>query len=405
MLVLAASIIACGVGSAACAGLLGFEHLTEGVDDGASPEASIEAATDAPGTSDAEAGGSQCSDLGVPARPKVVDAGAADAPEQVHMALNVLDFGLDMAAPAEGLNLDLACSTSTANNTCKTSIDELTFDKFGKDKNDKGLDNAGFSLLKDLANLAPSFEPTAVNGRLAAGEFGGVIRLSNWNGTPEDENVLVELFPAIGVLGADGDAGGTPTFTASDQWARDPRFKNIVDASIISSSNAWVTGGRLVAPFQTATLPISVPDDKKPVDVILREAYMTGTLVPDGASWKLDKPVLSGRWRTVDMLDQLGPIYIKNTAGVVNKHICDPDAITRQIYNAVKKEVCDARDIRSTSSDDTKQLPCDAFSAGIKFGTYAVDSAGPFAELRTIDVRCQADGSIMAGDDCAPAFP
>ena len=403
------ALVACGVASGACAAVLGFERLSE--DGASSPEAgSPDSAPDAPETGTDGAtpeGGPTCTALGIPDRPTIVDAGA-DALDPIHMAVKVLDFGIDTAAAVPGFNLDRACSPSVATSSCSTKIDEATFDKYGKDKNAQGLDNSGYGLLAYLSYLGSAFAPVSINDRLAAGEYGIVVRLANWNGTSEDDDVIVEVFPAIGLWnhpdGGPLTPGATPTFTANDQWRRDRRFQNVVDASTIKSANAWVTGGKLVASFQRVTLPISVPDDTKPLDVIMQEGYLLGTIVPDGASYRIKDALVGGRWRTADMLNQVRSIYIKNTAGLKNVVLCDPN-LAFDVYGAVKKEVCDGRDIRGSSSDDGKSLPCDSFSAGLRIDTYAVTVPGTFADLPVIPARCQQAGSIPQGDDCAPAFP
>ena len=402
------TLIACGAGSAACAAVFGFERLSE---DGASSEGGSPESAAMPETgaeSSTPEAGPTCTALGIPDRPTIVDAGT-DALDPIHMAVKLLDFGIDKAAEAPGFNLDHACSTSVATSTCATKIDEATFDTYGKDKNAQGVDNSGFGLLAYIANLGPSFAPASINDRLAAGEYGFVLRLTSWNGTNEDDDVIVELFPAIGAWKhPDGGAltpGATPTFTSDDQWMRDRRFQNVVDASRIRSANAWVTGGRLVASFQSVTLPLTVPDDKKPLDVILQESYLEGALVADGTSWRVKDAVLGGRWRTSDILGQVRTIYIKNTIGLNNAVLCDPNLMP-DVYGAVKKQVCDGRDIRSASLDDGKNLPCDSFSAGLRIDTYAVAVPGAFADLPAIvPARCQLDGSVPVGDDCAPAFP
>ena len=387
--------------------MLGFERLSE---DGAPSEGGSPESATTPDTgvdSAASEAGPTCSALGIPDRPTVVDAGA-DALDPIHMAVKLLDFGIDKAATPPGFNLDHACSPSVATSTCATKIDEATFDKYGKDKNDQGLDNSGFGLLGYLSYLGTAFAPVSINDRLSAGEYGVVVRLANWNGTNEDDDVIVEVFPAIGLWNhPDGGAltpGATPTFTSDDQWIRDRRFQNVVDASRIKSASAWVTGGHLVASFQSVTLPITVPDDKKPLDIIIHEGYLDGVLVPDGTSWRIKDAVLGGRWRTSDMLGQVRTIYIKNTAGLINVVLCDPH-LPFDVYGAVKKEVCDGRDLRSSSLDDGKNLPCDSFSTGLRVDTYAIAVPGAFGDLPVLPARCQQDGSIPEGDDCAPAFP
>lgn len=322
--------------------------------------------------------------------------------------MKLVDFGIDTARGPTGFNLDRACSTSAATSTCTTSVSDEIFTKYARDKDDRGLDNAGFALIDYLAFLGSAFRPSEVNVRLADGEYGIVLRVSNWNGTPDDDDVLVEVFPAMGVwTREDGGAltpGGKPSFQRTDLWRRDRRFQNVVDASILKSTNAWVKGGRLVASFESVSLPISVPDDPKPLDIQVQEGYFTATIVPDGASFRLTDGVLGGRWRTLDFLEQVRNIYIADTAGIKNKVLCDPN-LPVDVYGAVKREICQGRDIRAVSREDGKGLPCNAFSVGIRMDSYAVDEAGDFGDLPAIAPRCQAAGSVPKGDDCASASP
>jgi hypothetical protein len=402
--VLAACVVVTGsVGSAACAAVFGFERLSEE----AAVEAGVPEAASEGGAPPTEGGAASCTSLGIAERPGPnanADAGAGPGP--VHVAVRLLDFGIERSAAAVGFNLDRACSSTVATSSCTTTIDEATFDKYGKDKDGTGLDNAGFALLGYLAQLGSAFAPASINERLADGQFGAVVRLSNWNGTNEDDDVLVEVFPSIGlwtpVDGAPPVAGGKPAFTASDLWRRDSRFQNVVDASRIKSAGAWVTGGRLVASFQSVTITLSVPDDPKPLDVTVQEGYVTGALVADGASFRLAEGVLGGRWRTADILGQSRTIFVKDTAGLKNAVLCDPGAPT-VVYGAIKKEVCDSRDLRSSSREDGQGLPCDSFSVGVRFETYSVAEAGPFDDLPVLPARCEKNGSVPLADDCPPA--
>ena len=267
------------------------------------------------------------------------------------------------------------------------------------------LDNAGYGLLGYLGLLGDGFKPSEVNKRLANGEYGFVLRLSNWNGLPEDDDVLLEVFPTLGVaLDAEAGApvvGGKPKFVPSDYWLRDSRFKNVVDAPTLRSASAYVIGGRLVASFDTVTMPISVPEDKKPLDIIVQGGFLFGSLVADGAGFKVTDGVLAGRWRTADILAQVRTIYLKDTIGLQNVYLREQGRVAA-VYTAVKKEVCSGRDLRASSSEDGEELPCEAVSAGIRFDSYALDRAGCFADLPVIPARCQQDGAVPLGDDCPP---
>ena len=399
-LVLGCGALAVGASSAACAAVFGFERLGADEGDGATtPETAVDAADATPPFE----AGTQCGQLGLPEKP-VADGGSQSiAP--LHMALKVFDVGIDSKVGPAGLNLDRTCSPTLALGSCTAKVSEATFDTYARDLDDKGLDNAGYGLLGYLALLGDAFKPAEVNRRLANGEYGFVLRLSSWNGLPEDEDVLLEVFPALGVA-VDAEAGvpvvgGKPKFVASDYWLRDSRFKNVVDASTLRSASAYVTGGRLVASFDTVSMPINVPDDKKPLDIIVQGGFLFGSVVPDGVGFKITDGVLAGRWRTADILAQVRTIYLKDTIGFKNVYVCD-QGLVASVYKAAKKEVCNGRDLRASISEDNKGLPCEAVSAGIRFDSYALDSAGGFADLPVIPARCQQDGAVPLGDDCAP---
>jgi hypothetical protein len=383
--------------SASCAAVLGFERLSDdapldGGDDGG--------ADTTPGI---DASNGVCGEIGIAAKP---DGGSSDDGGNVVIAaVRIFDLGIDTGGGPSGFNLDKTCSTDIATSSCTTEVDEATFAGYGKDFNAQGGDNAGFSLLQYLAQQGDSFKPASVNQRLQAGEYGIVVRVTRWNGLPDDPDVLVEIFPAIGVWkqldGGTETDGGKPTFTAVDQWMRDERFRLApgLDSSSIKSATAWITGGKLVATFPDLTFAVSVPDDPKKLDIHVRDAYVAGTLAADGGEYVTDV-VAGGRWKTSDFLDQVRQIFVKNTLGVTNAYLCDPGPI-QFAYNAVKKEACNGRDIRSVAVDDNKQQPCDAVSLGMRFDTYPVAEAGAFATGPTIPPRC-VDAAVPAGDDCPP---
>ena len=402
-------MLACGAGSAACAALFGFERLSEeGFEGGTVNEASVEGGTDAPFEA-----GPQCTEIGVPARPSITDAGADVAVQtDLYLGSNVVDFGIDPNATPVGFNLDRACSPTIATSTCTTGIDDPTFQKYGVDKNSLGVDNAGFGLLSYLGTLGSAFSPTGIRERLGDGEFGVVIRIVDWNRTPDDADVRLEVYPAFGVskpvdAGAPLVPGGKPRFDSTDRWILDDRYQQpLTEASKIKSASAWVTGGRLVASFQSVTLGVSVPNDNKPLDVIIQEVLISGLLVPSGTSFRLDQGVIGGRWRTADLLDQVRTLYVKDTAPLNKQVLCEPGFPTL-VYNQVKKEVCDGRDIRGASASDSTNMPCEAVSVGIRVDTYALDQPGEFATLPAPvpGARCELDGSVPKGDNCAAASP
>lgn len=401
------AVVMAGASSAACAAVLGFERLSEEVpsESGALPEASTEASE---GDAAREAS-ARCDELGVPGKPGPVDAGE-DATDlaPITMAVKKFDIGIDPQNPV-GFNLDRTCTTSVATSSCTTKTFDTGWSKFGVDKGSLGVDNAGLAVLEDLSFVGTAFNPSEINARLKAGEFGVVVRLSDWNGLADDDSVTLEIFPAIGVWKqtAGGPVpGGTPTLTSADMWIRDRRFQNIVDASVYRSVEAYVTKSRVVASFETVSIGVSVPYDNKPFDIVVHEAFFSAPLVPDGSSWRLENGVLGGRWRTSDLLGQIRTVYLDDTLGQKKVVLCDPGA-PANLYGSLKTLICPGRDIRGAGREDNKAMPCDSLSAGLLLDTYTVTDAGDFADLPAPipSARCAKDGSVPLGDDCPPAAP
>lgn len=409
-----ALFVAISLTCGACAAIFGFEELgSEKFDGGTTPEAST---PDAPvdGGSDVVVPVPGCDKIGIPDKPIATDSGSGDE-EEILVAINTLDIGITTAA---GFNLDRACSPTRQLSTCIAGGSGTDFDEFGKDTDDAGTDNAGFALLKTVGAFGGGFEPSAINERLRDGEFGGVIRITKWNGTPDDTDIVFEVFPALGVSVDQGgtyvrktssvDAGFGPT----DHWHRDTRFEGVSGVSTQFSLNAWVSGGRVYARFAQLVIPVNVPDDPKPLDLTMREAIISAKLVQENGSYRLTDGILGGRIATKDFLRDVRTIYVLDNNGVKNAFLCTSGSLGPTLYNLVKQKVCIARDIIGSGADD-RTKGCDAFSAGFRVDTYALtdrafyegntnfEALGPDATAP----RCTVNPGVPEGDDCAPATP
>ncbi|MBX3227879.1 MAG: hypothetical protein KIT84_22990 [Labilithrix sp.] len=388
-------------GAASCAAILGFERLSEdglpledaGVDaaDGAAIQDSSAADQGAPGP---------CGEIGIVGPP--ADAAAGTAPPLI-LALRLLDFGVDVDGgrpDVPGYNLDRACSPTIATSTCTTAVLESTFAKSAADKSTAGLDNAGFSLIEYIGGFSKLLSAESINDGIREGRYGAVLRVTGWNGQLDDDALQIEVFPAIGILPRD-DGGTTGDF--DDRWVLDARFEVApgAGASRVKSDTAWITGGHLVARFSSATLPILLSDDPKPFDMTLTDAILTAEVTTADGGPSLVRGVVAGRWKTSDFLGQVRTIYVKDGSGLVDKTLCDDDSTARIIYGAVKKEICDARDIRSDSQDHAEpKQPCDALSAGMRVEAYPIATLGVFEAGAPIAPRCESDTAVPAGDDC-----
>jgi hypothetical protein len=374
-----------------CAAVLGFERLS--TEDGFVIDSGSEAGDGGTIQVDAEAGAGAvdagpCGEIGLPAEP----VGAADAGgPPLLVALSVLDFAPSVVP---GFNLDRTCSIDLASSSCKTNVLEPTFDRHAKDKSATGLDNASFSLIDSLGSLSNLLTAPTIDRGIADGKYGAVLRITGWNGQADDDDVQIEIFPAIGLLPrADADAG----FAPSDQWILDRRFQADADASRLKTVRAWVTGSQLVGRFAEISLPVFLDQDPKPFDIRLTDAILTATL----ATTSLTNGTVAGRWKTADLLDEMRTIFVKDANGLSNTVLCEPVSAAQLLYGSLKKEVCDARDIRG-DGNDTAGLGCDAVSAAMRIEGYPVTNLGVFDAGAPVPARCEVDGAVPPGDDCAP---
>lgn len=380
--------------TASCAAIFGFERLSEETPSDASTTEAGDAAPD-----QRDAGDPACLDIGIPESP--ADASPTTiAP--VLGALRTLDFGVDVDGgrpTAPGFNLDRVCSVDLASSSCTSSLLPTTFETHAKDKSAAGIDNAGFSLFEYISRFSDVLSAKRINEGISKGLYGAVIRVTGWNGSPDDDSVEVEIFPAIGVVPRDG---GAPALDDGDEWLLDSTYRvgGVLEASAIRSDRAWVTGGRAVARFKRAVFLVQLVDDPKMFEVRISDAVMAATLGLDSrGKLALIDGVVAGRWKTTDFLDQVRSIHVDNGSGLVNTTLCDPIPQAAIIYKSVKDTICDARDIRSDSQDNT-QLPCDAVSVAARIEAYNINSLGQFRAPFDAGVRCAAPGSIPANDDC-----
>lgn len=387
-----------GSGAVSCAAILGFERLS--TEDGfVIPDSSSTDGTTEEAATQVEAGpdASPCNDLGLPPEPS--DAGGGGPP--VIVAVNLLDFGVDDAGgiiSVPGFNLDRTCSVDLASSSCTTTgVLEPGFAKYAKDKSATGLDNAGIGLIQYITKLPSTLLTSdSINAGIANGKYGATVRISDWNGAPNDSEVQVELFPAIGLLRPDPDAG----FGPNDVWVLDKRFQvTTFESSTVKSDRAYVSDGKLVARFGSATLPILLDRDPKPFDIHLTDAIVVGTLASSDAGTALSGASVAGRWKTADFLGQVRTIYIKDANGIVNKVICDDAVETQFLYGIVRNEICSARDLRGDSKDG-QQLGCDAVSAAMRIESYPVNTIGVFDAGPDIDARC-TDPNASPLNDCS----
>lgn len=369
--------------TASCAALLGFDRLEEGTlgPDGAPFE---EASSDGDGGPDP-----RCVSLGVPDPPTGPSGGAME----ITGALRTLDFGVSLdggVSSAPGFNLDRTCSTTLETSSCTAAITASSFDGLIADKAG-GIDNSAFGLLALISGVSTTFNTDSISRGVSDGLYGATFRVRGWNGQPNDTDLDVEFFPALGSAGGGMDGG--LAYDTTDRWLIDQRFRLAVDVdgAAIRSQSAYLRDGQLVARFKSLTIEAIIGDDTKPFEITLDDAVLTGKLEGEGGSF-LAGGVLGGRWSAARFLDQVRQIYVRNGNGILRANVCEGGDAGRFLYDTVKSFTCDVRDLRGDSQDN-RGLPCDSVSAAARIEGYRT-GIGTWTDFAAIPVRCADAGDF-----------
>jgi hypothetical protein len=350
---------------------------------------------------DGAADGAACAadDIGLGARQESTADAFGKRPTQL-FAVTTLDFGIDASAPPPGLNLDGVISTDRSLSSCSLAVDLTKTESYVLDRPD-GVDNAAAALIQALGGVVLNMQPASIQDRLAAGRFGLLIQLADWNGEPNDSTVLVEVFPTIGYSRIDGgtetpqpESGEPPHDELGDRLTPDGRFQGLSKGSLLTTGDAWVSQGRLIARFATLTIPIrSSVDDLRSFDYQLHDAWVTAVLrtdAVDGGLSRLEEGAIVGRLGASDLFAQVKLLH--DDSG----YLCENKGPVRA--SAILPVVCAARDIRMSHCEDRVGLPCDSFSFGVRFEARPVDGMASF-RTRT-DEEYHDAGQLPPGERC-----
>jgi len=270
----------------------------------------------------------------------------------------------------------------------------------------EGIDNVFGRGLYPLIDVAvPGLEEMAV----AAQEEGRgmpVLRVRQWNGTPNDPQVEISIAQAVFGTSLPGSAGMPPEINIISTtewelpdgmpvplpvwdgddflWLRTDAFLGgNPDDPFIIDRTAYIVDNTFVARLPDR-IDIIFPTDDIGVLVRLTNAVATGRLTADGLA--LDPLVVAGRWRVSDLL---------STAQ--NIGLCRGS----DLFRALELQLANIADVLSMQPDPgAPQVDCDAVSIGVTFvGTRAV-IAGVTPGLPLSDLCAVGDAGVPdAGSD------
>ncbi|MFO0678479.1 MAG: hypothetical protein U0169_18220 [Polyangiaceae bacterium] len=375
--------------------------LLEDVDDGGPSDAT-------PANGDAEPDGGPpvdpCTVNGTLPRPSVNDApGSVDQelifamrPLNVDWDGNRLDASTQLPSTNFGFNLDLTC-TCPGPESCKS----IVAGRQHCDDGANGNDNAAYTLLSSFSGSTVSLAD-ALTRPFGEGQFNMLIRLTRYNGSDEDQQVVVHVVLSPGTTET-ADGGRTvPKFDGNDEWLIDPTSIAGTGANFtfaLGDQSAYVTRGTLFASLDFKILRIPFELNVGNGDTARAYVDLTGTILSakltklPNKTFRIENGILGGRWSTRALLQSIGEIRGLDSKNK-DKRLCQIPLL----YAGLKSEICGAADISATSTTAPSE-PCSALSFAYPF-TASPAKFGKVAPPVTSDAGCtQPDGAPFS-DEC-----
>jgi hypothetical protein len=368
----------------ACASILDIQSLTNGPDptdasqpDTLVPDVQVEAAT--------------CTPFHPPDAPDGSDNGNID----FTVGTSAMLFGIDKPEAADiyyDLDNECTCEIADAESCVRPTPNGQPAGETCDLSN--GRDSAGNRAVALLTGVN-GFNDTGLSTHLAAGEFGAVLSVKGYNGTPNDPHVRVDVARSFGTFGKNdaGLNGHIPLAgDGTDNWSYDPKIATD-DGKVITSQffddKAYVNGGVLVAHFDVLILNLQfkLTNDNQ-ITIRMTNAMMSANIAtPDaGAGYALTNGRFVGRVTAGDLVKAFSawtdPIIADNFTG-----ICPGSPV----FSAIVGKLCERLDIRSSIAEDRKNMPCNALSFGLGFGASPAKIYGglayPFKQTSCFDPK------------------
>jgi hypothetical protein len=251
-----------------------------------------------------------------------------------------------------GFDLDNTCTGEGQGPSCV----EPSWATAKHDDGVDGIDNAYGQLSQTTA--MGSLSVTATNLATTAVPL---LRVRQYSGEADDNQVEVCLYMAFGLTREDG--GGGPSWDGNDRWtilsevleSSDAGATPSVDRPRFCDERAYVSGGVLVAHFPEARWPgglFVTPTWLLPVEHVV----VAGTLTQRDNRWELQDLVTGFSSKLVDDLIALKESVVLPVPGA------SPICQVKSEYERFRRDYCAIADIASVVG--TPSAPCDSVSAG-----------------------------------------
>ncbi len=284
--------------------------------------------------------------------PSTTGAGANDTTDVGARTSAISDLKIlstvDGGPPTVGANLDGLCTCPDAP-SCRSATREPLCDP-----TDSGIDNAGASFFRELAQQKIALDDQGLAEGVNKGKYALLVRVTGYNGQANDPEVAVAIFNGIGLEG-----GATaPAFNGEDTWTIDRESYPEKNFALFASKKAWVTDSVLVAEIPTLALKLRVPSASPPWQLIelgLVDAHVTARIAktqPSSNGFTLENGLIAGRFSAKAALKQVQINGICNT---------DP------LFGLLKTRICGVLDMPLSPGEDGRDTPCAAISVGFAF--------------------------------------
>jgi hypothetical protein len=306
------------------------------------------------------------------------------------------DLGYDLDGVCTGSD---TCEGADTPPSCKPTVPQIATDgHFCRDNTFGRLEYAA-ALIPELSNTY-GLNDDQFNCALCVGDYNFVIRITGYNGEPNDDRIRIDLYPSPGLEKplpwdcSKPDWRTHPCFTTDLQWTIqkdalvEPHDGPDLSDSKIADPAAFVKDGYIVAQLPPDTL-FWFPGYKALVVAFplrVQRATVSAKLGrgPDGV-WRLTDGIIGGRTKGADIVE-----------GFRLMGFCETD----QNYSVMTDFVNKNLDVSADGANDP-ETTCDAMSVGLSF-TALQAVAGKTATVEPLE-ECVRRGTTVddAGADAS----
>lgn len=342
-----------------------------------------------------------------------------DSLPAIYLGWTLIDLGGSSAPedsrPGEwesfGLDLDGVCTNSSSCSSraqaCRAATSEIPFDGAMCRDNRFARLQATLAPVPEIGQRYGLREET-FNCNLRRGTYNLIVKLSDYNGQPDDPEVRVDFYSSPGLARLppwscdDGDADSYPFWTAGAPWQIDTAnltseitAPGELPASSIADPKAFVREGYLVADLPDgAQLRLAgASNSYRSFALTTRRSVWTGALrhQQDG-TWQVEDGLVAGTTLASDLIETFHELGLCQQPGAAEQ-----DAEQNGFYELVENAIRENADMLADGRVD-ENASCDALSFAIAFRAAQLTPGA--AGMSPERITCCPPG--MTAQDCHP---